>query len=207
MIAQAVSAEGGNLAALGRALIATVLVFAAAAKLRDWSGFRTVMRFVAGRAPRLSIEALAVGVVGLEAALAGMLATGIAIEAATWGTVGFLCAATLALLVLRRRGYEGGCACFGERSATGSVGWLDFGRNAVLIAVALAVARSSAAAPPLWDFSAAVIGLGAATTAGMLLTYAMTTAIVAVRGATGATGGERTLAVGRSADEGGARRS
>ena len=188
---------------MGRVLIATVFGLAVSAKLRDWSGFRAVLRFVAPRAPGLSIQALAVGVVGLEAVLAGMLVTGIGFAAGAWGAFVFLCAATLVLIVVRRRGYEGGCACFGERSATGSVGWLDFGRNAVLLAVALEVARSSAAASPLWESSAAIIGLGAATTAGILLTYAMIDSMVAVRTAVGATRAERTLAVGRSAGEGG----
>ena len=201
MIAQAVPAETGDLAAMGRALVATVLGFAAFAKVRDWGEFRAVLRFVAPRAPGPWVQVLAVGVVGLEVVLAGMLVTGIGIAAGAWGSVGFLCAATLALVVLRRRGYEGGCACFGERSATGPVGWLDLVRNAVLIAVALAVARWYGTAPPLWEFSPAVIGLGAAAIAGILLTYAMVHSMVAVQTAVAAARAQHAPSIGESPDE------
>ena len=181
MISQPLAVETSDIAALGRAFLAVVLGFAGWAKLRDWGGFRGVLRFLVPRASGAEIALLAAAVVGFEALLAGMLVTGFRTDVADWGTVGFLCAATAALLVLRRRGYQGGCACFGHHAAAAPVGSLDLVRNAVLIAVSLAVTQSAAAVQPLWAFPAATIALAAATTAGMLLSYGMIAAVVAMR--------------------------
>ncbi|MCY3809870.1 MAG: hypothetical protein OXG58_10700 [Gemmatimonadetes bacterium] len=60
---------------------------------------------------------------------------------------------------------------------------MDLGRNAALISVSLAVAHTSAEVQPLWAFPPATIALLAATTVGVLLSYGMVTAVVAVRAA------------------------
>ena len=183
MIPQPLVAETSDIAALGRALLAVVLGFAGWAKLRDRGGFRGVLRFLMPRGPAAAIALLATAIVGYEVLLAGLLVTGFLTELAAWGTVGLLCAATTALLVLRRRGYQGGCACFGDHGAAGPVGSLDLVRNAVLIAVAFAVTQSAAAAQPLWALPAATITLGAATTMGVLISYGIIAAVVDMRAA------------------------
>lgn len=183
MIPQPLVAETGHIADLGRALLAAVLGFAGWAKLRDWGVFRGILRFLLPRPPSAAIVLLATAIVGFEVLLAALLVTGFLIELAAWGTVGFLCAATTTLVLLRRRGYQGGCACFGDYGAAGPVGSLDFVRNAVLIAVAFAVTQSAAAVQPLWALPVATITLGAATTMGVLLSYGMVAAVVDMRAA------------------------
>ena len=205
MISQPLVAETGDIAALGRALLAIVLGFAEWAKLRDWGGFRAVLRFLLPRAPGAAIALLAAAVVGLEALLAGLLVAGFRTDVAAWGTVGFLCAATTALLVLRRRGYQGGCACFGDHAAAGPVGSLDLVRNAVLIAVSFAVTQSSMAVQPLWAFPSATIALAAATTVGVLLSYGMIAAVLAMRAAGAPVRSEHVAALVRLGDEAGGR--
>ena len=183
MIAQTLVVEAGDITALGRAFLAIVLSLAAWAKVRDRGGFRAVLRFLVPRAPAATITSLAAAVVGFEALLAGLLVAGFRTDVVAWGTVAFLCIGTAALLVLRRRGYQGGCACFGDHAAAAPPGSLDLVRNAVLIAVSFAVAQSSVAARPLWAFPAATIALLAVTTVGVLLSYGMIAAVVAVRAA------------------------
>lgn len=187
------AAETGDIAFLCRAFLAIVLGLAAWAKLRDRGGFRAVLRFLMPRAPAAAIASLAAAVVGFEALLAGMLVAGFRTDVAAWGTVGFLFAATATILVLRRRGYQGGCACFGDHAAAGPPGLLDLARNAVLITVSLAVAQSSAA-PPLWEFPAATIALAVATTVGVLLSFGMVAAVVAMRAAGAPTPSEHAAA-------------
>ena len=205
MISQPLVAETGDIAALGRALLAIVLGFAGWAQLRDWGGFRAVLRFLLPRAPGAAIALLAAAVVGLEALLAGLLVAGFRTDVAAWGTVGFLCAATTALLVLRRRGYQGGCACFGDHAAAGPVGSLDLVRNAVLIAVSFAVTQSSMAVQPLWASPSATIALAAATTVGVLLSYGMIAAVLAMRAAGAPVRSEHVAALVRLGDEAGGR--
>lgn len=205
MISQSLAAETGAVAALGRAFLAIVLAFAAWAKLRDRDGFRTVLRFLVPRAAAPTITSLAAAVVGVEAFLTGLLVAGFRTDVAAWGTMGFLCAGTAALLVLRRRGYHGSCACFGDHAAAGPPGSLDFVRNAALIALSFAVAQSSAAARPLWAFSAATIALLVATTVGVFLSYGMIAAAVAVRAAGASGRSEHVGALVRSGDEAGGR--
>lgn len=183
MILQPLPSGIGEIAVLGRAFLAVVLGFAGWAKLRDWGGFRGVLRFLMPRWPGAAIILLAVAIAGFEVLLAGLFVAGVVPDVAVWGTVGFLCAATAALLLLRRRGYQGGCACFGGQVAAGPVGSLDLARNAVLIAVSLAVTQSSTAVQPLWALPAATIALATVTTVGVLLSYGMIGAVVAVRAA------------------------
>lgn len=205
MISQSLAPETGDIAALGRAFLAVVLGFAGWAKLRDWGGFRGVLRFLMPRAPAAAIAFLAAGIVGFEVLLAGLLVAGVHTDMAASGTVGFLCAATAALFVLRRRDYQGGCACFGNHTNTGLVGSLDFARNAVLIAVAFAVTQSSAVWQPLWALPVATITLGAATTMGVLLSYGMIAAVVAMRIAGARPRSEEVKAIVRSEDQAGGR--
>ena len=193
MMWQPPAAETGDIALLCRAFLAIVLGLAAWAKLRDRGGFRAVLRFLMPRAPAAAVASLAAVVVGFEALLVGMLVAGFRTDVAAWGTVGFLFAATATLLVLRRRGYQGGCACFGDHAAAGPPGLLDLARNAVLIAVSLAVAQSSAARP-LWEFHAATIALAVATTVGVLLSFGMIAAVVAMRAAGAPTPSEHAAA-------------
>ena len=129
MISQPLVPETGDIAALGRMFLAVVLGVAAWAKLRDRNGFRAVLRFLMPRAPSAAIASLASTVVAFEALLASLLVAGFWTGAAAWGAVGFLCVGTIALLGLRRRGYQGGCACFGDHAAAGPPGFLDLGRN------------------------------------------------------------------------------
>ena len=197
--------DAGTAAALGRALLAIVLGLAAWAKLRDWGGLRGVLRFLMPRVPVAAIVWLAATVVGLEAILAALLVSGFHAAAATWATVAFLGAATAALLLLRRRGYQGGCACFGYQAAARPVGALDFVRNAFLIAVSFAITQSSLPAQPLWTFPAATIALLVATAAGVLLSYGMIAAVVAVRGAGAPGRSEGVAALAPSRDEAGGR--
>ena len=182
MISQPLPSGTGDIAVLGRAFLAVTLGFAGWAKLRDWGGFRGVLRFLMPRAPGAAIILLAVAIAGFEVLLAGLLVAGVLPDVVAWGTVGFLCAVTAALLLLRRRGYQGGCACFGDQAA-GPVGSLDLARNAVLIAVSFVVTQSSTAVQPLWAFPAATIALAAATTVGALLSYGMIAAVVDMRAA------------------------
>ncbi len=205
MIPKPPAAEAGDVAALGRMLLAVVLGVAAWAKLRDRGGFRAVLRFLVPRASAPTITLLAAAVVALETLLAVVLVAGFRTDAAASGAVAFLCIGTAALLVLRRRGYQGGCACFGDHAATGPPGSLDLVRNAVLIAVSLAVAQASAAARPLWALPAATIALLVATTAGVLLAYGMIAAAVAVRAAGASGRSEHVAAPLRSGDEAGGR--
>lgn len=193
MMWQPPAAETGDIAFLCRAFLAIVLGLAAWAKLRDRGGFRAVLRFLMPRAPAAAIASLAAAVVGFEALLAGMLVAGFRTDVAAWGTVGFLFAATATLLVLRRRGYQGGCACFGDHAAAGPPGLPDLARNAVLTTVSLAVAQSSAA-PPLWEFPAATVALAVATTVGVLLSFGMVAAVVAMRAAGAPTPSEHAAA-------------
>lgn len=188
------AAETGDIAFLCRAFLAIVLGLAAWAKLRDRGVFRAVLRFLMPRAPAAAIASLAAAVVGFEALLAGMLVAGFRTDVAAWGTVGFLFAATATILVLRRRGYQGGCACFGDHAAAAPPGLLDLARNAVLITVSLAVAQSSAAVRPLWEFPAATIALAVATTVGVLLSFGMVAAVVAMRAAGAPTRSEHAAA-------------
>ena len=199
------AAETGDFASLARALLAIVLGLAAWAKLRDRGGFRAVLRFLMPRAPAATITSLLAAVVGFEALLAGMLVAAFQADVAAWGTVGFLCIGTAALLVLRQRGYQGGCACFGHHATAGPVSVLDLVRNAVLIVLSVAVAHSSALARPLWAFPAATIALLAVTTVGMILSYGMIAAVVAVRGAGAPRQSEHVAALGQLGDESGGR--
>ena len=85
------------------------------------------------------------------------------------------------------------------------MGSLDLVRNAVLIAVSLAVTQSAAAVQPLWAFPVATIALAAATTAGVLLSYGMIAAVVAMRAAGGRARSEPVPALLRSGDQAGGR--
>lgn len=205
MIYQPLAVETGGIAALGRVFLGVVLGLAAWAKLHDRGGFRAVLSFLVPRAPAPTITSLVAAIVGFEALLTGLLVVGFRTDVAAWGTVGFLCVGTTALLVLRRRGYQGGCACFGDHAAAGPPGSLDFVRNAALIAVSFAVAHSSAVARPMWAFPAATIALLVATTVGVLLSYGMIAAAVAVRAAGASGRGEHVAALVRSRDETGGR--
>lgn len=205
MIPQPLVAETGHIADLGRALLAVVLGFAGWAKVRDWGGLRGILRFLLPRPPSAAIVLLATAIVGFEVLLAGLLVAGFLMEPAAWGTVGFLCAATTALLVLRRRGYQGGCACFGDHGAAGPVGPLDLVRNAVLIAVAFAVTQSAAPVQPLWALPVATITLGAATTMGVFLSYGMVAAVADVRTAGALPQSEQIEALARLEDQAGGR--
>ena len=205
MISQPLASETGDIAALGRAFLAVVLGFAGWTKLRDRGGFRAVLRFLVPRAPAAAIGSLAAAVVGFEALLAGLLVAGFRTDVAAWGTVAFLCVGTAALLMLRRRGYQGGCACFGDHVGDGPVGLLDLVRNAVLIAVSFAVTQSSAAVRPLWAFPVATIALAAAATVGVLLSYGMIAAVVAMRAAGAPAWNEHVAALVRSAYDTGGR--
>lgn len=184
-MAQTAASGEVEVVALSRVLLATVLLLAASGKLREWRAFHDVLRSLGLDGLRGGwITAFAAGVVGLEGALAGLLVTGRNVEAAAWGTTGFLCVATLALLILRRRGYEGGCGCFGEPSARRRVGWPDFVRNAALVTVSVGVlfaATGPGPVPPLWALPAATLALGAAATAGALLSYLMADAAASLR--------------------------
>lgn len=193
--------------ALARIFLAVVLGFAGWSKLRDRDGFRAVLRFLVPRAPPAATALLAGVVVGVEALLAGLLVAGFRADVAAWGTVGFLSAATAVLHMLRRRGYEGGCACFGDRAGAGPLGSLDLVRNAVLIAVSLALAHSSAAMRPLWAFPVSTIALAAATTVGVLLAYGMVAAVVSMRAAAAPVRSEHVAALARSGDRAGGRES
>lgn len=205
MISQPLAVETGDIAALGRAFLAIVLGFAGWAKLHDRDGFRAVFRFLMPRVPSAAIGTLATTVVGIEALLAGLLVAGFRTDVAAWGTVGFLCVGTAVLLVLRRRGYQGGCACFGDLAPAGPVGALDLFRNVVLVAVSFALTQSSAAARPLWTFPAATIVLAAATMAGVLLSYGVMAAVVSMRAAAVPAGSEHIAARVRSGNEAGGR--
>lgn len=178
---QLVVPEIGDMAVPGRALLAVVLGLAAWAKLRDWGGFRRVMAFLMPQGPATAVALVAAIVIGCEALLVGLLVAGVGTEVAGWGAVGFFCAATSALLVLRKRGYQEGCACFGNHGAKGPAGLMDLFRNAVLIAGAFAVAQPQATVQPLWALPVATIALAVATTAGVLLSYGTVVAVVAVR--------------------------
>lgn len=205
MIRQSLAMDAGTATALGRSLLAVVLAFAGWAKLRDWSGLHGVLRFLMPRVPVAAIAWLAATVVGLEAILAALLVSGFHAATATWATVAFLGAATAALLLLRRRGYQGGCACFGYQAAARPMGALDFVRNAFLIAVSFAITQSSLPAQPLWTFPAATIALLVATTVGVLLSYGMIAAVVAVRAAGEPGRAGHVAAPERSRDEAGGR--
>ena len=205
MIYQPLAAETGGIAALGRVFLAIVLAFAAWAKLRDWGGLRGVLHFLMPRVPVAEIASLAAAVVGLEAILAALLVSGFHAATVAWATVAFFGAATAALLMLRRRGYQGGCACFGDHATAGPPGSLDLVRNAVLIAVSFAITQSSAVARPLWAFPAATTALLVATTVGVLLSYGMIAAVVAVRAAGKPGRSEHVAAHVRSRDEAGGR--
>lgn len=127
MIPQPPTAEAGDVAALGRMFLAVVLGLAVWAKLRDRGGFRAVLRFLVPWAPTPTITSLAAAVVGFEALLAGLLVAGFRTDVGAWGTVVFLCVGTAALLALRRRGYQGGCACFGDHASAGPrAPWTSF---------------------------------------------------------------------------------
>ena len=203
MISLPLAAEAGDIAALGRALLTIVLGLAAWAKVRDRGGFRAVLRFLVPRAPAPTITSLLAAVVGFEALLAGMLVGSFRTDVAAWGTVGFLCIGTAALLVVRRRGYQGCCACFGHHASAGPVSSLDLVRNAALIAVSFVVARSSATARPLWVFPVETIALLAATAVGVIVSYGMIAAVVAVRGAWAPGPSEHVAALVPSGDEAG----
>ena len=205
LIYQPLAEETGGIAALGRVFLAIVLGVAAWTKLRDRGGFRAVLRFLVPQAPAPTITSLAAAVVGFEALLAGLLVAGFRTDVVAWGTVGFLCVGTAALLMLRRRGYQGGCACFGDHATAGPPGSLDLVRNAALIAVSFAISQASAAARPLWAFPAATIALLVATTVGVLLSYGMIAAAVAVRAAGASGRSEQVAALVRSGDEAGGR--
>lgn len=205
MISLPLAAEAGGIAVLGRALLAIVLGLAAWAKLRDRGGFRAVLRFLVPRASAPTITSLLAAVVGFEALLAGLLVAGFRTVAAGWGTVGFLCIGTAALLVLRRRGYQGGCACFGHHASAGPVSSVDLVRNAVLIAVSFVVVQSSATARPLWTFPVETLALLAVTTVGVILSYGMVAAVVAVRGAGAPGQSEHVAALGQLGNESGGR--
>lgn len=205
MTSQALAAETGDIASLARALLAIVLGLAAWAKLRDRGGFRAVLRFLVPGASAPTITSLLAAVVGFEALLAGLLVAGLRTDAAAWGAVGFLCIGTAALLMLRRRGYQGGCACFGHHASAGPVSSLDLVRNAVLIAVSFVVAQSSATARPLWTFPVETTALLAATAVGVIVLYGMIAAVVAVRGAWAPGPSEHVAALVRSGDQAGGR--
>ena len=173
--------------ALCRMLLAAVFLVAIYSKLRGWSALRAVLRFLAPTRGSTVYAVVAVALLAAEGALAGLLIVGLSAEIVLVGVTGFLAGATLALGVLQKRGYEGGCACFGERSARGTVGWPDLLRNGILAAVTVAalllVVAGGAQTPPLWTFSFPGVAAGAAVTTSAFLSYAMLDGILAVRGA------------------------
>ena len=176
-----------EIVALCRMLLAAVFLVAVSSKVRERNALKAVLRFlVPSLAPRVYAVA-AFALLAAEGALAGLLIAGLSAEIVLVGVTGFLATATLGLGVLRRRGYEGGCACFGERSARGTAGWPDLLRNGILAAVAVAalvlVVAGGAETPPLWTFSLDGLAAGAVVTAGVVLSYAMLDGILAVRGA------------------------
>ncbi|MYC87712.1 MAG: hypothetical protein F4X22_05670 [Gemmatimonadales bacterium] len=168
-------------------LLAAVFLVAVYSKMRERSALRAVLRFLApSMGPRVH-ALVAVAVLAAEGALAGLLIVGLSAEIVLVGVIGFLAVTTLALGVLRMRGYEGGCACFGERSARGTVGWPDLLRNGILGAVTVAalllVVASGAETPPLWTFPFPGVAAAAAVTASVVLSYTMLDGILAVRSA------------------------
>ncbi len=176
-----------EIVALCRTLLAAVFLAAVFSKVREWSALRAVLRFLAPGLASTVHTVFAVVLLGAEGALAGLLIVGFSADIVLAGVTGFLAVATLGLGVLRMRGYEGGCACFGERSARGTVGWPDLLRNGMLMAVAVAalllVVAGGAGTPPLWTFPFPQMTACAAVTAGAVLSYAMIDGIMAVRGA------------------------
>ena len=185
MLAPAASPEAEIIVALVRGILAAVLLLAATTKVRDRGSFSAVLVFLAPWVRRSWVSPLAAGITAIEGSLAFLLVVGTMIGPVLVGVTGFLLAATLALRILRRRGYEGGCACFGELAAARQVGLTDLARNGVLMTAAsgilVLIVTDHAGAPPLWSYSTGEIATGTTLTAGLLLCYAMIDAIVTVR--------------------------
>jgi hypothetical protein len=176
-----------EIVALCRTLLAAVFLVAVSSKVREWSALKAVLQFLAPSLRSTVYAVVAVVLLAAEGALVGLLIVGLSAEIVLVGVTGFLAVATLGLDALRRRGYEGGCACFGEHSARGMVGWRDILRNGVLTAVTLAalllVVVGGAETPPLWTFPFTRVAACIAVTAGVVLSYAMLDGMLAVHGA------------------------
>ena len=185
MFVSAGSPEIEVIVTLGRGVLALVLLLAAVTKVRDRGALRTVLVFLAPSARGKWAWTIAAAITGIEGSLAVLLAVGIMPRTILASVMGLLLAATVALGSLRRRGYEGGCACFGELTAGGPVGRADFARNGVLLAVAigilLLITTKRVDTPPLWSYSAGEIAMGTTVAAGMLLCYMMIDAVATVR--------------------------
>ncbi len=179
--------------------MSAVLLAAAWAKIRAGAPFRAALKFLVPSLGESQLAAVVGTVIVTECVVAGAFVSGLMVEYAAWVGVCFLLAATVVLLVLRRRGYQGGCGCFGEHGGRGDIGSLGIFRNTVLILVTLGVAIQARGNPegssPLWTLSLEVWALGGATIVGMMLSYTLLDSMVNVATAAKAATKEETASL------------
>jgi uncharacterized membrane protein YphA (DoxX/SURF4 family) len=130
--------------AAGRITLGAVFIIAAVAKLRGLDGF--VESFAAGAGlpnglSRASAYAICIGELALAGAL--LLSKGAVLVPASAAL--FLVVATAFLIRLRKRGGGLGCNCFGVGQRP--VGWVELVRNALLIALAVALSMVERSCP------------------------------------------------------------
>ncbi len=167
-----------------RTLLVTVLVLAVLAKMRDWESFRGVLTFLAPSFLRRWTHAVASFIVGSEFALVAILAIGGDPKVGLATVAGFLGLASGMLLVLKRLGYKGGCACFGHDHSNTHIGVRDFIRNGLLVSVAVGSLVlgwvPDGPAVPLWALPAGQLLASVAATIGVLLAWSLVAAVLAI---------------------------
>ena len=128
--------EAGAAAAIVSACCGGMLVFAAFTKCRRWKSFRSMVAFVLEGRRDSVINAAAALFVSCEIILGILLVLGVRLMETLVAFVLLMIGLTFVLTLLARRGYAGGCGCFGESSGRRTIGWLPFVRNGLLVVAA-----------------------------------------------------------------------
>jgi len=148
-----------------RSGLALLLLFAGLHKLRDRAGFRSAL---AGYdlVPRAGLRAMAVVLIGVELVVgAGLLWPGSGPAPAAGATI-LLGSYTAAIAAALLRGRRVDCGCGGPAGGA-RLSWALVGRNAVLLAGALAATAAPGDRPLLW-LDGVTVCLGLAT---LVFTY------------------------------------
>jgi hypothetical protein len=113
-----------------RAVLGAVLLVSAAYKLKDRRDYEMAVFVASGYLRKFYKQISAVGLT-LELAIGLALCAGLYPAITASASVVLMLIFDAALISLRLSGYEGGCGCFGSRSAAGITIW-HFVRNALL---------------------------------------------------------------------------
>jgi hypothetical protein len=139
-----------------RLVLAAILVLASGAKLLDLRGAREAVRSFGAPTP-LALP-VAIGLAGVEAAIAGLLIPAATARLAALAAAALFASFAVVVAVARLRGRTPDCHCFG-RLHSAPAGWPIVARNAALATIAAVIASRRAA--PIRAIEVVAVAVGA----------------------------------------------